>query len=102
MQTLREVLVQAQEKGAAIGHFNIADVVLLKAVFTSAQELNVPVMVGASDGEREFMGVRQIALPCARFAGPPLRGSRRTRHNQARCPWWRDGSSSVVQELEIG
>jgi fructose-bisphosphate aldolase class II len=35
--------------------------VLLKAVFTSAQELNVPVMVGASDGEREFMGVRQIA-----------------------------------------
>src|SRR5260370_3801642 len=61
MHTLREVLVQAQEKGAAIGHFNIADLVLLKAVFTSAQELNVPVMVGASDGEREFMGVRQIA-----------------------------------------
>jgi fructose-bisphosphate aldolase, class II len=61
MHTLREVLVQAHEKGAAIGHFNIADLVLLKAVFTSAQELNVPVMVGASDGEREFMGVRQIA-----------------------------------------
>jgi ketose-bisphosphate aldolase len=61
MHTLREVLVQAQEKGAAIGHFNISDLVLLKAVFTSAQELNVPVMVGASDGEREFMGVRQIA-----------------------------------------
>jgi fructose/tagatose bisphosphate aldolase len=61
MHTLREVLVQAQEKGVAIGHFNIADLVLLKAVFTSAQELNVPVMVGASDGEREFVGVRQIA-----------------------------------------
>ena len=61
MHTLREVLAQAQEKGAAIGHFNIADLVLLKAVFTSAQELNVPVLVGASDGEREFMGVRQIA-----------------------------------------
>jgi fructose-bisphosphate aldolase, class II len=61
MYTLREVLVQAQEKGAAIGHFNVADLVLLKAVFTSAQELNVPVLVGASDGEREFMGVRQIA-----------------------------------------
>ncbi len=61
MQTLREVLLQAQEKGAAIGHFNVADLVLLKAVFASARELNVPVMVGASDGEREFMGVRQIA-----------------------------------------
>ena len=61
MQTLREVLLQAQEKGAAIGHFNVADLVLLKAVFASARELNVPVLVGASDGEREFMGVRQIA-----------------------------------------
>lgn len=61
MQTLREVLAQAQQKGVAIGHFNIADLVLLKAVFTAAQKLNVPVLVGASDGEREFMGVRQIA-----------------------------------------
>jgi fructose-bisphosphate aldolase, class II len=61
MQTLREVLVQAQEKGAAVGHFNVADLVILKAVFASAQELNVPVIVGASDGEREFMGVLQIA-----------------------------------------
>jgi fructose-bisphosphate aldolase class II len=33
----------------------------LKAVFSAARELNVPVLVGASDGEREFMGVRQIA-----------------------------------------
>jgi fructose-bisphosphate aldolase class II len=30
-------------------------------VFTSAQELKVPVLVGASEGEREFIGVRQIA-----------------------------------------
>jgi fructose-bisphosphate aldolase class II len=30
-------------------------------VFSSAQELDVPVLVGASEGEREFMGVRQIA-----------------------------------------
>jgi fructose-bisphosphate aldolase, class II len=33
----------------------------LKAVFASAQELKVPVLVGASEGEREFMGVRQLA-----------------------------------------
>jgi fructose-bisphosphate aldolase, class II len=33
----------------------------LKAVFTSAQELKVSVLVGASEGERELMGVRQIA-----------------------------------------
>ncbi|SRR6266496_4232794 len=61
MQALRDVLVQTQERGAAIGHFNFADLVTLKAVFTSAQELNVPLMVGVSEGERDFIGVRQAA-----------------------------------------
>ena len=61
MQNLREVLKHAQEQGAAAGHFNIADLVLLKAVFAAAQEANVPVLVGASDGERDFLGARQIA-----------------------------------------
>ena len=61
MQTLRDALRQAEQRGAAIGHFNVSDLVLLKGVFTAAQELNVPVIVGASEGERSFMGVRQIA-----------------------------------------
>jgi fructose-bisphosphate aldolase class II len=61
MQTLRDVLQKVQRRGVAIGHFNVSDLVLLKAVFSAAQELNVPVMVGASEGERAFMGVRQIA-----------------------------------------
>jgi fructose-bisphosphate aldolase class II len=58
---LRDVLAQAEKNGAAVGHFNVADLVLLKAVFASAHELKVPVMVGVSEGEREFLGVRQIA-----------------------------------------
>jgi fructose-bisphosphate aldolase class II len=61
MQVLRDVLDQAQQRHIAVGHFNVADLVLLKAVFSAAQELRVSVMVGASEGEREFMGVRQIA-----------------------------------------
>ena len=61
MDLLENVLRQTEKNGVAIGHFNIADLVLLKAVFASAQELKVPVMVGASEGEREFMGVRQVA-----------------------------------------
>jgi len=32
------------------------------AVFGAAQELKVPVLVGASEGERAFMGVRQVAV----------------------------------------
>lgn len=61
MSGLNEVLKQAQSNGLAVGHFNIADFVMLKAVFASAQELNVPVIVGVSEGERKFLGVRQIA-----------------------------------------
>jgi fructose-bisphosphate aldolase class II len=45
----------------AVGHFNISDWILLEAVFASAQELKVPVIVGASEGERKFLGVAQIA-----------------------------------------
>src|SRR5262249_45971442 len=61
MRGLRNVLGQAEKDRTAIGHFNISDLVLLKAVFTAAQELNVPVLVGVSEGEREFIGVRQAA-----------------------------------------
>jgi fructose-bisphosphate aldolase class II len=61
MLDLRNVLQQAQKNGVAVGHFNVADFVILKAVFASAQELKVPVIIGVSEGEREFLGVRQIA-----------------------------------------
>jgi fructose-bisphosphate aldolase class II len=61
MYRLRNVLEEAQSKGVAVGHFNISDWILLKAVFASAQELKVPVIVGASEGERAFLGVVQIA-----------------------------------------
>lgn len=61
LYALRDLLQEAHERGVAIGHFNISDLVLLKAAFSSAQALNVPVLVGLSEGEREFLGVRQIA-----------------------------------------
>src|SRR5262247_3602970 len=61
MRGLRDALEQSEKEGVAIGHFNVADWVLLKAVLASGQELKVPVVVGASEGEREFMGVRQVA-----------------------------------------
>src|SRR5215813_13269879 len=61
MDLLANVLKQTEKSGVAIGHFNIADLVLLKAVFASAQELKVPVLVGVSEGERDFIGVRPIA-----------------------------------------
>jgi fructose-bisphosphate aldolase class II len=61
MRTLREVLEQAERRRVAIGHFNVSDLVALRAILAAARELEVPVLVGVSEGEREFMGVRQIA-----------------------------------------
>jgi ketose-bisphosphate aldolase len=60
MKTLKTVLQDAQARGEAVGHFNISDLVLLKGVVAAARELNVPVIVGLSEGEREFVGTRQI------------------------------------------
>ena len=59
--TLRDVLTRLAREGAALGHFNVSDQVLLKAVAAAAAESKLPVLIGASEGEREFFGARQLA-----------------------------------------
>jgi ketose-bisphosphate aldolase len=61
MKTLQQVLAEADRQKVAVGHFNVSDLVALKAVYLAAQEVNVPVLVGVSEGERDFIGVYQIA-----------------------------------------
>jgi len=61
MKALREVLAEVNSRGRALGHFNISDLVGLKAVTEAARELNVPVLIGLSEGERDFIGIRQVA-----------------------------------------
>lgn len=60
MHYLRDVLEGAQKNGIAVGHFNISDWTFLRAVSAAARKINVPVIVGASEGERAFLGVTQI------------------------------------------
>ncbi len=61
MQTLQMILQQAETKGVAVGHFNVSDLIGLKAVFEAARDLNVPVIAGASEAEHAFMGTHQSA-----------------------------------------
>src|SRR5215467_11224660 len=61
MQTLTEILQATQKTRSALRHFNVSDLVQLKAVFEGARDSGVPVLVGASEGEREFAGTRQLA-----------------------------------------
>ncbi len=59
--SLRDTLRDAGHEHIAIGHFNFSELVVLKAVATVARQLRVPVLVGVSESEREFIGVRQAA-----------------------------------------
>ena len=61
MKTLREVLSEARQNNVAVGHFNVSDLSGLKAVVESARALHVPVIVGVSEGERAFIGAREVA-----------------------------------------
>lgn len=62
MKLLKDYIKEAEQNKTAIGHFNISDCVALKGIFKAAQELNLPIIIGVSEGEREFMGVKRVAL----------------------------------------
>lgn len=61
MDTLRSHIAAAREKRTAIGHFNVSTLDGVFAVADAAKALGVPVLVGVSEGERDYTGVRQIA-----------------------------------------
>ena len=70
MQTLREVLEDARGKRIAIGHFNISDSNQFRAIKLAAKATGMPAVVGVSEGEREFLGVREaVALVAAAREG---------------------------------
>lgn len=60
IKSLREYIKAAEEKKIAIGHFNISDSVGFWAVTNAAKKLNLPVIIGVSEGERDFIGIKQI------------------------------------------
>jgi len=59
MKTLKEVMDEALENGNAVGHFNISDSTQLNAIALAARELNVPVIIGVSEGESKFVGLEK-------------------------------------------
>lgn len=60
MKTLQECIKDAEQKKIAIGHFNISNIEGFWAVVRAARELSLPVIIGVSEGERDFIGVKQI------------------------------------------
>lgn len=62
MENLSQIIKNAEKNKTAIGHFNISECVALKGIFKAAQELNLSVLIGVSEGEREFIGTKRAAL----------------------------------------
>lgn len=56
MNTLREYIAEARAKKIAIGHFNFSNLEGFYAIARAARTLNVPVIVGLSEGEEEAIG----------------------------------------------
>lgn len=59
MDSLLEKIESAEKKGVAIGHFNISEFSALRAIVAAAVKLDVPVLIGTSEGEAEFIGMKQ-------------------------------------------
>ncbi len=59
MKTLRETIAEYKQAGKALGHFNFSDSNQLDAIAMAARECNLPVVVGLSEGEREFFPIAQ-------------------------------------------
>lgn len=60
MKTLREYVQEADSTGVAIGHFNISNTEGLWGIFNAARKLNLPVIIGVSEGEEDFIGTEQV------------------------------------------
>ena len=58
MKKAIEIIKEAEKKGVALGHFNISDLAGLNGIVRAARDLNIPVFIGVSEGERESIGVK--------------------------------------------
>ncbi len=58
--TLREAIQKARSEKKAIGHFNISNLEALHGIYRAAKKLNVPVIIGVSEKERDFVGVGEV------------------------------------------
>ncbi len=55
-----EIINDYKRQGKAIAHFNISNLDQARVICEVAEELNQPVIIGASEGERAYMGVPMV------------------------------------------
>ena len=59
--TGKEILLDAQKNGYAVGAFNVNNMEIVQAIIEAAEETNSPVILQASQGGINYAGVEYIA-----------------------------------------
>lgn len=59
--TGKEILLDAQKRGYAVGAFNVNNMEIIQAIIEAAEETNSPVILQASQGGIKYAGVEYIA-----------------------------------------
>lgn len=63
MDTLKSWLARAQNERFAVPHFNFANTETFKALIEACEQTRCPMMLGTSEGERQFVGLQEaVAL----------------------------------------
>lgn len=60
IKTLREYINEARGEGRAVGHFNISNLEAFHGIVNAATKLNLPVIIGVSEGEEAFVGRDEV------------------------------------------
>lgn len=61
MKSLREYIKEAKSQKKAIGHFNVSNLDAIHGIVEAAEELGVPVILGATEGEEGYIGAQVLS-----------------------------------------
>ncbi|MFH1036452.1 MAG: class II fructose-bisphosphate aldolase [Patescibacteria group bacterium] len=64
-----KILKRAQKGGWALGQFNVSNLEAIRAVFQAAKKLKSPVIIGTSEGESSYIGLKQVVVLTRVFEG---------------------------------
>ena len=62
MKSLKYYFKKAEKQGWAIGQFNCANLCILKAIVQAAQKTKSPIIIGTSEGQSKFLGLKQAVV----------------------------------------
>lgn len=60
--TLKETILDAKARKVAVGHFNVSNLEAVHAIKDAVIETGYPVIIGLSEGEGEFFGLRELVV----------------------------------------